>query len=66
MNPKFPDVTIKLSENDGNAFLIIGRVVRALKYGGATKEQCDEFTKEATSGDYENVLKTCMKWVNVE
>jgi hypothetical protein len=66
MESKFPEVTVKLSENDGNAFLIIGRVVRALKYVGATKEQCDEFTKEAMSGDYEGVLRTCMKWVNVE
>lgn len=66
MDPKFPDVTVVLSGQDGNAYLIIGRIARALKLGGATKEDVETFIKEAMSGDYENVLRTCMKWVNVE
>jgi hypothetical protein len=24
-----------------------------------------EFTKEATSGDYDNLLQTCMRWIHV-
>lgn len=63
--PRFPHVTVDLSGQDGNAFFIISRVGQALRKGGATHEQRDEFTKQAMSGDYDNVLRTCMEWVEV-
>lgn len=59
------DIEVQLSGVDGNAFCLIGTVARALKQSGAKKEELDEFRKEAMSGDYDNVLQTCMKWVNV-
>lgn len=62
---KFPNVEVQLTGEDGNAFFIIGRVSAALKAGGATPEQVKEFTHEAMSGDYDNVLRTCMRWVEV-
>ncbi len=64
MNPKF-DIEVQLSGEDGNAFFIIGRVTKALKRAGATPEQVKEFTTDVMSGDYDHVLQTCMKWVNV-
>lgn len=66
MTVKFPDVIVQLSGEDGNAFFIIGRVNRALKNGGATKAEIDEFQKDAMSGNYDHVLQTVMRWVNVE
>ncbi len=62
--PKF-DIEVNLSDNDGNAFSIIGRVQKALRQAGASKTQLKEFSEDATSGDYDHVLQTCMKWVNV-
>lgn len=62
---KFPSVTVQLVGEDGNAFAIIGRVSRALRKGGATDEERKEFFDEATSGDYDKVLQTCMQWVEV-
>ena len=62
--PKF-DVAVDLSEQDGNAYFIIGRVVKTLRRAGATPEQIDKFTTDALSGDYDHVLQTCMKWVEV-
>ena len=61
---KYPDITVKLIGEDGNAFAVIGKVSRAIKskYG---KEASDAFFKEATQGDYNHLLATCMKWVNV-
>ena len=64
MTPKFPDVHVQLSGRDGNAFFIIGRTRTALKDGGATPEQVQEYVDAAESGDYDNVLQTTMKWVS--
>jgi hypothetical protein len=63
--PRFPDVVVPLVGEDGNAFAIIGRVRSALRRGGATDVEIEEFTKEAMSGDYDNVLATAMRWVDV-
>ena len=58
--PRFPDITVQLSGTDGNAYSIIGRVRRALP-----ADVRAEFVDEATAGDYDHVLQTCMAWVDV-
>ena len=64
MEPKYPEIKVQLSDNDGNAFAIIGRVWQALDRGGAKWEDMQAFTAEATSGDYDHLLQTCMRWVD--
>ncbi len=64
--PLFPNVTVQLTGEDGNAFFIIGRVSGALRRGGADKDQIAAFQKEAMSGTYDHVLATCMKYVEVK
>lgn len=54
----------RLVGEDGNAFAIMGRVTRALKDAGYTKEKIDEYIKDATSGDYSHLLAVSMKWVD--
>lgn len=66
MNVKYPNITVKLVGNNGNAFSIIGNISTALRRNGVDKVEIDTFTEEAMSGDYNNVLVTAMKWVNVE
>jgi hypothetical protein len=61
---KFPDVQVQLTGEDGNAFVIIGRVSNALKRAGH-REAASEFMTEAMSGDYDHVLQTCMAYVDV-
>ncbi len=61
--PIFPNVKVRLSGQDGNALSIIGRVTAALRRAGATTEQQEAFAAEAMSGDYDNVLRTAMRWV---
>jgi hypothetical protein len=63
--PKYKDVNVTLVGETGNAFMIIGRVRRALKSAGVSEEELNEFTNEAMSGDYDNLLQTAMKWVDV-
>ena len=63
---RFPGVVVQLTGIDGNAMVIIGTVTRALRRGGATSADIEEFMAEAMSGDYDNVLTTCMRWVEVD
>jgi hypothetical protein len=61
INPKYPHINIPLVGEDGNAFSILGRVSRIMKQNKIHHEW-DEFHKEATSGDYDNLLVTVMTW----
>ena len=62
--PLYP-VTVKLIGEDGNAFAIISRVSKALRKAGY-KNVAEEFMAEAMKGDYNHVLQTVMKYVEVE
>ena len=64
--PKYPDITVELVGQDGNAFNLLGLCLRAMRKAGLPKEKEDAFYKEATSGNYDHVLATCMDWFNVE
>lgn len=65
MATKYPHIRVRLSGSDGNAFAIVALVRRALKKAGVPEAEIEEFSKEATSGDYDNVLVTAMKTVEV-
>lgn len=65
MDTKYPDVRVKLTGKDGNAFNLMALVCRGLAKAGVPREEQDLFRKEAMSGDYDNLLSTCMKWVDV-
>jgi hypothetical protein len=43
----------------------LGAVQKELKRAGAPKEDLDAYFKEATSGDYDHLLATTLKWVEV-
>jgi len=62
---RYPDITVDLSGGDGNAYIILAKVRKALWRAGISNEIIAEFTKEATGGGYDNLLQVCMKWVNV-
>jgi len=59
------DVIVNTYGVDGNALSIIGACRRAMKDAGVSKRARDVFFTEATSGDYENVLKTANTWCNL-
>jgi hypothetical protein len=62
---KYPSINVKLTGRDGNAFAVIGVVQHALKRAGIAAEEVKEFQREAMSGDYDHLLQTCMRWVEV-
>jgi hypothetical protein len=59
------DVKVKLVGEDGNAYAVLGKVARALKQAGHG-ELAKQFMREATSGDYDKLLRTAMEYVEVE
>ena len=63
---RYPDITVQLTGTDGNACAIIGAVLRALYRAQVPTAEIDKFRDEATSGDYENVIQTAMRWVDVD
>jgi len=65
MSCKYPEIEVELVGQAGNAFAILGAVNKAMRRAGVTQVEIDEFMTEATSGDYDNLLQTCMKWVTV-
>ena len=62
MNPKHPEIHVQLSDQNGNAFMIIGVCLKAARDGGLSQHEIDTFLKEATSGTYEELLQTAMRW----
>ena len=63
---KYPEVTVKLTGKDGNAFAVLGAVRGALVKAKVPVEEIAKFISEATAGDYDDLVQTCMSWVNVE
>ena len=64
--PLYPDVTVQLTNVDGNAFAIIGACRQTAKQHGLNQEDITRFVDEATSGDYDHLLATCMRWFTIE
>jgi len=64
-NTKFPNITVTLIGEDGNAFAVLGAVKRAMQRGGVSKGDIDAYMAEAMSGDYNHLLATTMQYVEV-
>ena len=64
MKPKYA-IEVQLSGNDGNAMSIMSSVGRALMRNGVPKAEVDIFYAEAMSSDYDHLLRTASRWVEV-
>ena len=56
---------VKLTGTNGNAFAVMGKVSHALREAGR-QDLADQFQTEATAGDYDHLLVTCMRYVEVQ
>lgn len=64
--PPAKRVKVKLTGTDGNVFAVLGLCKREMQRSKLyTKEQIDQFMKEAMSGDYSTALGACMEWCDV-
>ena len=64
-NEPITNIHLKLTGEDGNAFFILGRARQALRRARRS-DLWEQFNNEATSGDYTNLLATCMKYFVVD
>ncbi|UDL16270.1 hypothetical protein SEA_KOZIE_74 [Microbacterium phage Kozie] len=62
---RYPDVDVTLTGIDSHPFAIIKAVSDGLRAAGVGARERDEFRDEALGGDYDNVIQTAMRWVNV-
>ena len=65
MKPKYPKVKVKLTGEDGNAFAIMGKIIKALRNADVPEDEIEQYITDSQSGDYDNLLRTAMKWVDV-
>ena len=56
---------VKLTGEDGNAFAIIGRCSKTARKAGWSKDQIKVLTDQMSSGDYDNLLATAVKYFDV-
>ena len=59
-------IKVRLIGEDGNAFMVLGKVRAALRRAGYGREFIKAFTDEATSGDYNHLLATVMQVAEAE
>lgn len=74
-NPRYPDCTLVSSSLDGNAFGIMSEVSKALKRHLIEVEDmsyeeasaiCEDYRKEAKSGDYSHLVYVSQSWISFE
>lgn len=58
------NVTVNLVGQDGNAFVIMGLVIKALKQAGHA-DLVKQYQDEAMSGDYDHLIQVTMDYVEV-
>lgn len=66
--PPFPSdkPTVKLVGTDGNVFAVIGKVRDALGRAGLRDEAAEFVERAFAAGSYDEVLRLCMEYCDVE
>ena len=64
-NIKVKKPTVKLTGEDGNAYVIMAKVELALMDAGYTNEETRKYLNECDAGDYDNLLAVTRRWVKV-
>lgn len=59
------DAVVQIIGKDSNAFAILGYVHRCI-LSSNRPELAGDFMREATAGDYNHLLITCMRYVTIK
>ena len=49
---------------NGNAYVIMGYTRRAMKNEGFEENDIEQMMADATSGDYDNLIRVCSSWID--
>lgn len=63
---KYPNVHVRLTGKDGNAFMVLGLCQEAARRAGLSELVIKEFNVQATGGDYSHLLNTAMAWFTID
>lgn len=63
--PRYPEIRVQLTGENGNAFAIMGAVKAALKQNQVAPSEIDEYLQASMAGDYDALLRVAMEWVDV-
>jgi len=65
-NPLFPSINVALINGDGNIFVIISKISKALEKNGVSGVERSQFFNEVTAANsYTEALNKCCRWVTV-
>ena len=64
-NPKYTNIKVKLTGQNGNTLSLMGVVTKAMRKAGCTEDEIAAYRREALSGDYNNFLRVSMATVAV-
>ena len=59
------EIDVKLTGLNGNAYVILAITRKALRKHKVEDSVIEEYTTQAMSSDYDNLLRVTMAWVNV-
>ena len=62
---KYKDISVNITDLDGSAMSIMATIGNALKRHGVSEDEISQYYNESTSSDYDNLLVTAAKWVQV-
>lgn len=63
--PKFPDIRVQLMGCDHGAYGPLAQCLAAMVRAGLSPVEQNQFTREATTGDYADLLRVCAAWLVV-
>ncbi len=60
---QYPELELRLVDENGNAFAILGRLDKVLRDGGVSYDERHAINAEAIAGDYDHLLQVVMRTV---
>jgi hypothetical protein len=64
--PRYPRVTVQLIGRTGDFYPTVTAVQTAMRRAGVPLQELSNFYQDATTGDEDNLLRTCLGWVDVQ
>lgn len=64
--PEKQPIIRNICNPDGTIYGIIEKVRRVLRAAGADQEYLNQYVQESMAGDYDNLLPTAMKYVEIQ
>jgi hypothetical protein len=64
--PRYPRVKVQLTGPNGGFDATVVAVQKAMRRAGVPLPELSNFYQDATADDGDNLLSTCLRWVDVE